>query len=137
MKTAVAIVSIATLVAIPVSLAQNEITRSTIDGGGGTLAGATYTLSGTFGQPDTGTVTGATYSLEGGFWWPSTPAAPACPGDIANGDQMVDVDDLNAILSAFGTSVGIGDFRDVANNDGQIDVDDLNVVLANFGASCP
>ncbi len=64
---------------------------------------------------------------------------PACPGDITGPggvpDGQVDVDDLNAILSVFGTPVPPGDPRDVANNDGFIDVDDLNVVLANFG--CP
>ncbi|MCB9842396.1 MAG: hypothetical protein H6812_03980 [Phycisphaeraceae bacterium] len=62
------------------------------------------------------------------------PAPPVCPGDIDNSGG-VDVDDLNAILSAFGGPVPPGDPRDLANNDGLIDVDDLNVVLANFG--CP
>jgi len=63
-------------------------------------------------------------------------ATACCPGDIANGDGLVDVDDLNAILSVFGTSVGVDDPRDTANDDGLIDVDDLNVVLANWGVSC-
>ena len=62
-------------------------------------------------------------------------AAPACAGDV-NGSGGVDVDDLNAILSAWGTNVGIGDPRDLANGDGVVDVDDLNVVLGNWGASC-
>ena len=56
-------------------------------------------------------------------------------GDI-DMSGAVDVDDLNAVLSAFGTSVGIGSPVDVANNDGVIDVDDLNVVMANWGATC-
>ena len=56
-------------------------------------------------------------------------------GDI-DMSGAVDVDDLNAILSSFGTSVGIGSPVDVANNDGVIDVDDLNVVLANWGKAC-
>ncbi|MCA9283299.1 MAG: hypothetical protein KDA30_14810, partial [Phycisphaerales bacterium] len=59
---------------------------------------------------------------------------PACPGDIDNSGG-VDVDDLNAILSAWGTVVGIGDPRDLANNDGLIDVDDLNIVLSNWACS--
>jgi len=49
---------------------------------------------------------------------------------------QIDVDDLNEILSAWNTNVGIGDPRDLANNDGIVDVDDLNVVLAAFGTSC-
>ncbi len=129
--------ALAAWVAIPSTLAQYEITRSTIDGGGGMLSGATYTQSGAIGQADAGALTAATYSLTGGFWLPNAPASPHCPGNIAIADGMVDVDDLNAILSAFGTNVGIGDPRDTANNDGFVDVDDLNVVLANFGATCP
>lgn len=66
---------------------------------------------------------------------------PACPGDISGPggmpDGQVDIDDLNALLSAFGTSVGVGDPRDVANNDGFVDIDDLNVVLSAFGSACP
>ncbi len=66
-------------------------------------------------------------------------APPACPGDITGPggtpDGQVDVDDLNAILSAWNTSVGIGSPIDVANNDGLIDVDDLNVILSNWNCS--
>jgi len=65
---------------------------------------------------------------------------PVCPGDVTGAggapDGMVDVDDLNAILSAWGTSVGVGSPLDLANDDGVIDVDDLNVVLSNWGSNC-
>lgn len=40
----------------------------TIDSGGGTSSGGTYSLSGTIGQPDAGRLTGGSYTLEGGFW---------------------------------------------------------------------
>jgi hypothetical protein len=40
----------------------------TIDGGGGTSAGGTYTLQGTTGQPDAGVMSGGTYTLQGGYW---------------------------------------------------------------------
>jgi len=40
----------------------------TIDAGGGTSTGGTYTLTGTIGQPDAGAMTGGSYSLIGGFW---------------------------------------------------------------------
>jgi len=63
------------------------------------------------------------------------PADP-CPGDVANNDGIVDVDDLNAILSAWGTNVGVGSPLDLANDDGVIDVDDLNVILSNWGIPC-
>jgi len=61
---------------------------------------------------------------------------PVCTGDITGPggmpDGQVDVDDLNAILGAFNTVVGMGDPRDLANNDGFVDVDDLNVILSNW-----
>jgi len=41
----------------------------TIDGGGGTISGGGYILSGTAGQPDAGgALTGGGYTLTGGFW---------------------------------------------------------------------
>lgn len=62
-------------------------------------------------------------------------APSPCVGDV-NGSGGVDVDDLNALLSAWGTDVGVGSPLDVANDDGIIDVDDLNVVLGAWGAAC-
>ncbi len=46
------------------------LTRSTIDGGGGTSSGGEFTLTGTIAQPDASTVpaTGGQFSLVGGFW---------------------------------------------------------------------
>ncbi|MCA9280404.1 MAG: hypothetical protein H6812_10185 [Phycisphaeraceae bacterium] len=137
MSTRITASALAAGLALAASAAgQYAITKSTIDGGGTTLTGATYTLTGTIGQADAGVLTGANSTLYGGFWGAIAPSPPSCFGDVDN-SGAVDVDDLNAILSVFGTTVGIGDFRDVANNDGFVDVDDLNVVLANFGATCP
>ncbi|MDQ6631805.1 MAG: hypothetical protein M3Y82_08605 [Verrucomicrobiota bacterium] len=53
----------------------------TIDGGGGSSAGGTYSLSGTIGQPDASQqpMTGGNFSLVGGFWSlvaVQTPGAP-------------------------------------------------------------
>ncbi len=58
-----------------------------------------------------------------------------CPGDITC-DGMVDVDDLNEVLSQWGNVVTVGTFADISP-DGVIDVDDLNEVLSNWGSSCP
>ncbi len=60
---------------------------------------------------------------------------PVCPGDT-NGDLVIDVDDLNGILSNWLVNVGVGSPFDLANNDGVINVDDLNAVLAQWGSSC-
>lgn len=61
---------------------------------------------------------------------------PACPADIDT-SGTIDIDDLNAVLAAFGSNVGVGSPTDVAGNDGVVDIDDLNVVLAAFGSACP
>ena len=53
---------------------QFEITRSTVDGGGGSSTGGTVEMQGTVGQPDAGLQTGGPYTLRGGFWTPASPA---------------------------------------------------------------
>jgi hypothetical protein len=47
-----------------------EITKSTIDGGGGTSEGGGFTLTGTIGQHDASATTssGGGFLLAGGFW---------------------------------------------------------------------
>jgi len=40
----------------------------TVDGGGGTSGGGTYSLSGTIGQAEAGLLSGGSYTLLGGFW---------------------------------------------------------------------
>ena len=56
------------------------------------------------------------------------------PGD-ANGDGVVDVNDLTIVLSNFNNTVGadwsVGDF----NGDGRVDVNDLTILLAHFNQS--
>ena len=45
-----------------------DLTWNTIDGGGGSSSGGSYTLGGTIGQPDAGVMNGGSYTLVGGFW---------------------------------------------------------------------
>ena len=40
----------------------------TIDGGGGSSTGGSYSLGGSIGQPDAGSLSGGSYTLNGGFW---------------------------------------------------------------------
>ena len=54
-----------------------------------------------------------------------------CPGD-ANGDNAVDLADLNLVLGNFGMMTANGD----TNGDNMVDLADLNLVLGNFGTSC-
>lgn len=49
--------------------AQFQITRYTIEGGGGTRSiGGSFALGGTIGQPDAGSLSGSPFALLGGFW---------------------------------------------------------------------
>lgn len=48
-----------------------DLTWSSVDGGGGTSTGGSYSLSGSAGQPDASgdtALSGGTYALTGGFW---------------------------------------------------------------------
>ncbi len=61
-------IGLATAMAATAGAQTYSIDWFTIDGGGGTSTGGTYSLSGTIGQPDAGVMTGGSYSLTGGFW---------------------------------------------------------------------
>ena len=46
-----------------------DLSRWTVDGGGGTSSGGDYTLSGTIGQPDTSPLmSGGDFTIMGGYW---------------------------------------------------------------------
>jgi hypothetical protein len=66
------VLSLAVLsVLVAVALAQPgsyDLSRWTVDGGGGMLEGGGYTLRGTAGQPDAAVWQGGGYTLAGGFW---------------------------------------------------------------------
>jgi hypothetical protein len=54
---------------IALAAGSYDLSWWTIDGGGGTSSGNSYTLNGTIGQPDAGTLSsGGGYTLTGGFW---------------------------------------------------------------------
>ena len=78
-------------------------------------------------------------ALSASIQGPAAPT-PVCPADVSGPgglpDGQIDVDDLNAILSAFGVNVGMGSPLDLANDDGIVDVDDLNVILSAWGQPC-
>jgi hypothetical protein len=114
-----------------------EINWYTIDGGGGTSAGGTFSLSGTIGQPDAGgPMTGGTFSLTGGFW-PGAEPINDCPADT-NNDNLVNVTDLLAVIGAWGTCAGCPPTLCAAdiNEDCSINVTDLLAVIGAWGV-CP
>ena len=73
------------LVSLSLANAQSggvySITRSTVDGGGGTVQGGPYVLTGTTGQPEPGPAhAGGVYAVTGGFW-PADADANVVAGD--------------------------------------------------------
>ena len=120
-----------------VAMAQYEISGSTIDGGGATIAGVSYSLSGTIGQADAQSpplMSGGSYVLTGGFW-PVTQVCN-CPGDLT-GDGNKDGRDvqlfINCIMS--GGNCSCADM-DLANG---VTVADVPTFVSNLtsGSSCP
>ena len=71
------LVTIALLLIISTALARSgyDLSWWTVDGGGGTASGGSYTLVGTIGQPDAGILAGGDYTLGGGFWGGGVAAA--------------------------------------------------------------
>ena len=68
---------------------QYELSWSTIDGGGGTSAGGSYTLTGTIGQPNADSASGGIYELHGGFWPGVSGIAMYHPADT-DSDNVID-----------------------------------------------
>ena len=80
-----------------------------------------FRIGGHFGATGTGNVTIS-----------CTPSAPTCPSDLTN-DNQVNVNDLLAVINAWGPCVGCP--ADV-NDDNQVNVNDLLAVINAWGA-CP
>jgi hypothetical protein len=72
-----------------------------------------------------------TWTDGGGNQFDDTCENEPCAGDV-DGDGMVGVNDLLAVIGSFGDTDGSGD----ANGDGVCDVNDVLTVVANFGSSC-
>jgi len=108
-----------------------EIEWYTIDGGGGTSSGGSYTLSGTIGQHDASTpLSGGQFTLSPGFW-PGALRAPACRPDI-NNDGVLDLGDIQAFVALFLASDLAADF----NPDGVLDTGDIQAFVAAFLDGC-
>ncbi|MCA9310199.1 MAG: right-handed parallel beta-helix repeat-containing protein [Phycisphaerales bacterium] len=59
---------------------------------------------------------------------------PTCPGD-ADGDLMINFNDLNLVLAHWQQLVPAGTSGDVTGN-GKVDFEDLNLVLSAWGSDC-
>ncbi|MGP1273134.1 MAG: GC-type dockerin domain-anchored protein [Phycisphaerales bacterium] len=113
--------------AIPVAAQPFEIERFTIDGGGGTLAGGSYTLTGTIGQPDAGVLAAGSIQLSGGFWVNNAPTTGRLCAD-QNEDGVVDPADFTGWVVNYNG----GDLRADANQNGVLDPGDFTAWIVAF-----
>lgn len=113
----------------------------TIDGGGGSVAGGTFELTGTMGQPDAGaTMAGGDFVLAGGFLAIGAPDSTTCSPDISppGGDGMVNINDLLEVIGAWGVCPAPcpphcnADITD----DCDVNINDLLAVIGGWGL-CP
>jgi len=117
-------------IAAPADAQVFEIPWHTIDGGGGTSTGGSFSLSGTIGQHDAGVpMTGGSFSLTGGFW-PGMDDEP-CVGDY-NHDGSVNTLDVLAFLNAWAA----GDPAADINADGTVNTLDVLAFLNFWVAGC-
>ncbi len=90
------------------------------------MAGGGYTLIGKAGQPAVGQAVGGDWTLQhGSLHHLGTP----CQGDM-DGSGSIDITDLLAFLSVYGTAEGDLD------GDGVGDINDLLILLSRFGTVC-
>ena len=118
------------------TVAQHEISWSTVDGGGATSTGGSYDVSGTIGQPDAGpspAMIGETYELTGGFW--SVSQVCYCPGDM-NGDGKKDGRDVQQFVGCI-MAAGNCSCADVDQANG-VTLNDVSVFVSGLlsGANC-
>jgi len=98
--------------------ADYEVSRATIDGGGGMFStGGAFDLSGSIGQCDAGTLSGGTFTLTGGFWFGLSPGDCDADGDVDLDDYKHFAGCLGGPGGGLGTGCGCFDF------DGSGDVD--------------
>ncbi len=107
-----------------------EINWYTIDGGGGTSAAGTLSLSGTIGQHDAGVMTGGTFELLGGFW-PGPESQPCYPDCNGVGGLTI------ADFGCFQTKFVAGDPYADCNNVGGLTIADFGCFQTKFVAGCP
>ena len=131
---------IAAFLAVPVVFAAHaaaqpyEIPSFTVDGGGGTLQGDIFTLSGTTGQPDAGVLQGSRFSISGGFW-SGLGELPGCNlADIAEPFGVLDLNDVTGFVGAF---LAGEPPADLAEPFGVIDLSDISAFVGEFLAGCP
>ncbi len=143
MAIAAALICITAVLAEKLGPGTFDLSWNTVDGGGGKSTGGAFDVTGTIGQPDASAVpmTGGAFSLTGGFWPGASPVIiPTCPADIApqpNGDGLVNVSDLLAVINNWGPCPAPPALCSAdITHDGNVSVNDLLAVINSWGV-CP
>lgn len=113
---------------------DSEISWSSFSAGGATASAGRNSIQGTIGQSIGGVANSTHHSISAGFW-PGAVARGPCPGD-ANGDHVVDLADLSALLGHYGVGSGASRADGDLDGDGDVDLADLSALLAHFGGAC-
>ncbi len=130
MRSSTFVVLFASTLGAGAAEAQLAINWYTIDGGGGTSTSATFSLSGTIGQPDAGIMSGNPFAVSGGFWAGVASSNP-CPADF-NTDGTVDFFDYLDFVDSFSANDPAADF----NQDGVTDFFDYLDFVDAFSIGC-
>ena len=104
------------------TLADYDLSSSTIDGGGGTSEGGQYIVRGTIAQHDAAVSEGGDYGLLGGFW----PGEPSC---------FVDFEHF-ARFAEYWLEIGTGLPADLYE-DGTVNLLDLEKFVQEWLCYCP
>lgn len=126
------VTSVAFLAVIAATSGQEiELSRQTVDGGGGMRAtGGLLELSGTIGQPDAGVLAGGNLELSGGFWFSLQPGD--CDDDGAV--SLTDYAQLAGCLTGPSGSLLGGCTCFDTNRSNRIDLRDFAAAQLHFNA---
>ena len=119
------------------ALAQFSIPWFTVDGGGGTSTGGTFTLSGTIGQHDAGTHTGGAFQCLGGYWGGAEGGAVCYPNcDQSTATPILNVADFTCFLQRYAASDSYANC-DASTAPPVLNVADFTCFLQKYAAGCP
>ena len=106
-----------------------DLTWHVIGGGGAPISSASYRVNSTAGQSAASppAASSASYVVSSGYW------RCAVAGDV-NDNGVVDMDDIQAVASAWGDIPAPG-YAD-RDGDGDVDVVDIQQVTAHWGEVC-
>jgi hypothetical protein len=136
MKTRLALIIPAVLVAASPAAAQFDLSWNTVDGGGGTSSGGTFALAMTIGQPDAGSMSAGAFVLSGGFWAAGAGSAPCYANcDSSTTPPALNVLDFACFLNRFAASDPWANC-DASTTPPVLNVLDFACFLNAFAAGC-